>query len=109
MASGIEVESGGQEQGQKQQGQQPGASRNKLINRLLGPGNNNNPQQFIADLITQQALMVAGTEAAAFWIEPSQDPEAQFNLRAVAHIRPDGSPDEVRQAAIRAFQDLVKP
>src|SRR5690348_15027725 len=99
MASGIEVESGGShEQGQKQS-QQPGASKNKLINRLLGPGSANNPQQFVADLITQQALMVAGTEAAAFWIEPSQDPEAQFNLRAVAHIRPDGSTDEVRQAA----------
>src|SRR5689334_16603608 len=107
MASGIEVESGGsQEQGQ-QQGQQAAASRNKLVNRLLGAGAS--LPQFVADLITQQALMVAGTEAAAFAIEPSQDPESPFNLRAIAHIRPDDSPDDIKQAALREFQRLVAP
>jgi len=53
--------------------------------------------------------MVAGTEAAAFAIEPSQDPESPFNLRAIAHIRPDDSPDDIKQAAIREFQRLVGP
>ena len=52
------------------------------MNRLLGAGAS--LPQFVADLITQQALMVAGTEAAAFAIEPSQDPESPFNLRPIA-------------------------
>jgi biotin carboxyl carrier protein len=109
MASGIEVESGGEkEQGQQQTQQQPGAiSRSRLVARLLGAGNN--LQQFVADLITQQALMVAGTEAAAFAIEPSADPQSPFNLRAIAHIRPDDSPNEVKQAALREFQKIIGP
>src|SRR5438045_7379837 len=92
MASGIEVESGGsQEQGQQQTQQGAGIARSKLVNRLLGAGEN--MPQFIRDLITQQALMVAGTEASAFAIEPSADPETKFNLKPIAHLRPDASPD----------------
>jgi multidrug efflux pump subunit AcrA (membrane-fusion protein) len=61
---------------------------------------------FIHDLLTQQALTVAATEAAAFLVE--QQGESQ-TLRNIAHIRPDNATAEVRQAALEAFQDLVRP
>jgi multidrug resistance efflux pump len=62
--------------------------------------------QFVHDLVTTQAVVVAGTEAAGFIIERKED---GIGLRTIAHIRPDNSTAEMRQAAITAFQEIIKP
>jgi biotin carboxyl carrier protein len=67
-----------------------------------------NLPQFLHDLLMAQAVHVAGTEAACFMIEPGQQ-ENEAILRLVHHIRPDQSTPEVRQQAIEAFQEIVKP
>jgi multidrug resistance efflux pump len=105
MASGIveSSQSGSDQSPQQQQGQ--GISRGKLVQRLLAASAN--LPAFINDLLTTQAVHVAGTEAAAFIIEPSQ--EGGFNLKTIAHIRPDSSSAETRAAAIAAFQEIVRP
>jgi RND family efflux transporter MFP subunit len=101
VSSGI-VESQGSEStaGQKDAGQ----SRSKLVQRLLA-GSNSLPQ-FVHDLLTTQAVVVAGTEAAGFVIERR---EQEIGLRPIAHIRPDNSSAETRAAAIAAFQEILKP
>jgi hypothetical protein len=103
VSSGI-VES--QDQGQETQDalQQRGATRSKLVQRLLTASAN--LPQFINDLLTAQAVVVAGTEAAGFIIERS---EQGVSLRNIAHVRPDNSTAETRAAAITAFQDIIKP
>src|SRR6185503_4421177 len=104
MSSGItESPQSGSDQSQQQQGQ--GISRGKLVQRLLAASAN--LPAFVNDLLTTQAVHVAGTEAAAFIIEPSQ--EGGFNLKTIAHIRPDSSSPETRAAAISAFQEIVRP
>ncbi len=87
-------------------GSPPPASRNKLVQRLLSAGSN--LPAFVADLITTQAVVVAGTEAAAFLLEPGVNAE-EPNLRTIAHIRPDKSGEEIRQQAILAFKEIVTP
>jgi multidrug resistance efflux pump len=66
-----------------------------------------NLPNFMQDLIYAQALTVNGTEAAGFIIEP--DGKGGAALRNIAHVRQDNSPIEVRQQAIQAFAELVKP
>jgi len=99
-------------------GEQPGSgqSRSKLVQRLLEASND--LPQFLNDLLTTQAVVVAGTEAAGFLVErqpgkPGEDgaaaKEEKMGLRPVAHIRPDESDHETRQAALRAFQNLIVP
>ena len=76
-----------------------------------------NLPQFVNDLITTQAIVVAGTEAAGFIIERQQQQEeggeakfdGKFSLRPIAHVRPDQSTPETRAAALGAFQDIVRP
>ncbi|MGD1276141.1 MAG: efflux RND transporter periplasmic adaptor subunit [Tepidisphaeraceae bacterium] len=99
MASGI-VES----QGSESSSQEQGSSRSKMVQRLLTASAN--LPQFINDLLTTQAVMVAGTEAAGFATEAG---EQGATLRLIAHIRPDESTAEMRAAAIAAFQELLKP
>jgi hypothetical protein len=53
-----------------------------------------------------QAIVVAGTEAAGFLIERTQE---SVNLKAVAHVRPDGAAEDIRSAALEAFAQIVKP
>ncbi len=62
--------------------------------------------QFVEDLVRTQAVVVAGTEAAGFIIERKEDGPS---LRTIAHVRPDNSTAEMRQAAINAFQEIIKP
>jgi biotin carboxyl carrier protein len=81
-----------------------GTSRSKLVQRLLQASAN--LPAFLNDLLHAQALMVAGTEAAAFLIERNEE---GFGLRPVAHIRPDNSSPEVRSAAVQAFAEFVQP
>ena len=61
---------------------------------------------FLTDLIHTQATTVAGTEAAGFLIERGQGGQT---FRLIAHLRPDHSTREVREAAVKAFMDLVAP
>jgi RND family efflux transporter MFP subunit len=75
-----------------------------MVQRLLTASAN--LPQFINDLLTTQAVMVAGTEAAGFATEAG---EQGATLRLIAHIRPDESTAEMRAAAIAAFQELLKP
>jgi multidrug resistance efflux pump len=106
MASGI-VEPSSHDSEKQQQQQQGVPSRQKLVQRLLSA--TSSLPAFVHDLLTTQAVVVAGTEAAGFIIEKSQQEEGTFSLRAIAHIRPDNSTAEVRQAAIQAFTDIIQP
>lgn len=108
MASGI-VESTNQDSSDPNDEVTGGASarRGQLVQRLLAGGDNF--QAFIHDLVTAQAVSVAGTEAAAFVVERQPNRAAEFELRSIAHIRPDQSTDEQRQAAINAFSQIIRP
>ena len=97
----VEPSTGQQDQQQQQTPAAP--ARSKIVQRLLDA---KDLQSFLNDLLTTQAVHVAGTEAAAFLIERQGD---QMGLRLIAHIRPDESTQDVRAAAIRAFQNLAQP
>lgn len=81
-----------------------GGNRHQLVQRLLD--SSASLPAFINDLLTTQAVTVAGTEAAGFLLERNGE---QASLRPIAHIRPDESSPEVRAQALAAFQDLIKP
>jgi hypothetical protein len=108
MASGI-VESS--QSGSEQQPQKPQpVARQQLVQRLLAASAN--LPNFIHEIIMMQATVVAGTEAAAFLIEPVPQQEGSpptASLKAVAHIREDNSDQETRTAALQAFQEIIKP
>ena len=109
MASGI-VEQSSKESEQKQ-GQQGvrGGERARLVQRLLDASGD--LPAFITDLLATQAVTVVGTEAAAFMIERAaagEDGRPQVALRSIAHIRPDQSDQQTRQAALQAFEGLVR-
>src|ERR1700744_844179 len=86
-------------------------SRSRLVQRLLAAGAD--LPAFVRDLLTTQAVVVAGTEAAGFLIEavPVEEPEAtedgapkalpappEIRLKVIEHVRPDQSTPEVRAA-----------
>lgn len=118
MAQGsVEIS---QDAGEKSSGEKQGSggSRSRLVARLLAASAN--LPAFIKDLLTTQAVVVAGTEAAGFLIEraPAQPaaagadgaaPGETVSLRLIEHIRPDNSPPEVRKQAIEAFTDIIRP
>ena len=107
MAQGIVEPASSQEQ-KKQQAAKPGGERARLIQRLLDAAGD--LPTFVSDLVATQAVTVVGTEAAAFLVERAgTDPQGnpQVGLKAIAHIRPDESDAQTRQAALRAFQDLI--
>ncbi len=86
-------------------------SRSKLVQRWLNASSA--LPAFVNDLLTTQAVIVAGTEAAGFLIEAGQDAEGRpakntFSLRPVAQVRPDNA-EEIRQQAMAAFIEIVKP
>jgi hypothetical protein len=78
-------------------------NRAPLIQRLLGAPS---LPAFVTDLITSQATIVAGTEAAGFLIERGKQ---GITFRLLAHIRPDEGTKKIREAAVNAFMDLIKP
>src|SRR6185503_113754 len=105
MASGM-FDSQNKQHQPGQQGQQQGpGKRSKLVERLLDASAN--LPAFMNDLLGTMAVTVAGTEAAGFLIERPDD--GRSGLRTVTHIRPDESDEEVRQAAIKAFQEIIVP
>ena len=102
MASGtVESSSQGSNPEQQQQ-QQQGISRSKLVQRLLATSAN--LPAFINDLLTTQAVVVAGTEAAGFLLERA---ESGFGLKPIAHIRPDNSDADTRQAAMEQIATVL--
>src|SRR5437762_5325739 len=112
MATGIIEPQGPQDQERQrqeldQQQQDTALSRSKLVQRLQSLAAGGNLPPFIRELIYNQAVVVAGTEAIAFAIEPGGD--SKFNLRPIEHIHPDNSSAEVRAQAIDAFQKIVRP
>jgi biotin carboxyl carrier protein len=97
-------------QGSGAETQQQQANRSRLVQRLLT--SSSSLPQFVNDLVTTQAVVVAGTEAAAFIIERKAGgelTEETFSLTPIAHIRPDQSTAETRSAAMNAFQEIVRP
>jgi hypothetical protein len=106
MASGIAEPSsqGSSQEGEKQQGPRAG-ERSRLVQRLLDGGSD--LPVFLNDLLATMAVTVAGTEAACFMLERTGPQE--FGLKSMAHIRQDESDAQTRQAALEAFQGLVKP
>jgi RND family efflux transporter MFP subunit len=103
MASGI-VEPSSRESEEEQSQAPRSGERSKLVQRLLDAAPN--LPEFIKDLLTTQAVTVAGTEAAGFVIERG---DKQFTLRPIAHIRPDESDAQTRAAALAAFQEIIRP
>jgi biotin carboxyl carrier protein len=104
MATGIvETAQGSSRDREKEQQQQ--ATRSRLVARLLAAA----PAlpDFLNDLITTQAVVVAGTEAAAFIIKRGE--QSGFILETAAHVRPDNADEEIRQQALQAFKELVLP
>jgi len=104
VASGI-VESNEKESEQANPAPSPQANRSQLVQRLLN--SSNDLPMFVNDLLTTQAVTVAGTEAAGFLLERAA--ENGVALRLISHIRPDNSSPETRAAAVNAFQDLIRP
>lgn len=98
----VETSNQGSEQEQNQQKQQ-GIQRTPMVQRLLEA---RDLPMFVTDLIQTQATTVAGTEAAGFLIERGPNGNT---FRLIAHLRPDQSTREVREAAVKAFLDLVQP
>lgn len=80
-------------------------ARSRLVQRLVAAAPN--LPAFMTDLVTAQAITVGGTEAAGFVIEP--DGSGNVRLINVAHVRHDDSPEDVRQAALQAFAEIIKP
>lgn len=101
MATIVEQNSDQQRERERQQ-QQQAVTRSKLVAKLLAAGPD--IREFMNDLLTVQAIVVNGTEAAGFLLEPGQ---SGVQLRNVAHIRPDGSDEETRRAALQAFTEIV--
>jgi hypothetical protein len=105
VASGIVEPSSQEPAGDEQRKQEQAgavARHSKLVERLLAASAN--LPAFISDLLTTQAVMVAGTEAAAFLVEKG---EAGPALRPVSHVRPDNSNAQTRAAAVAAFQEII--
>src|SRR5438445_3726840 len=95
-----------EQESSKKGGQQQGTGkRSKLVERLLDASAN--LPAFMKDLLGTMAVTVAGTEAAGFLIERGEDQSA--GLRTITHIRPDESDDDIRQAAIKAFTEIIIP
>ena len=105
MSTLIESGQDREKQQKKQQEQQQTAIvRSRLVAKLLGPVPD--LREFLHNLVYTQAVVVVGTEAAAFIVEPGQE-EGQVGLGNVAHIRPDGSDESVKQKALEAFGQLI--
>jgi multidrug resistance efflux pump len=103
VASGIVQKTNQDSEQELGQKNKQGTQRTPMVQRLLEA---RDLPAFLTDLITVQATTVAGTEAAGFLIE--RGPNGN-NFRLMAHLRQDNSAREVREAAQKAFLDLVTP
>jgi AICAR transformylase/IMP cyclohydrolase PurH len=105
---GLEIGATTPEAAELSEGEQKAEApfRAPLMRRLIDTSGN--LQAFLNDLLTTQAVVVAGTEAAAFSIKRTGQGAAEWEFQSVAHIRPDASSPEVGQAALGAFRDLIR-
>ncbi|MFT3788957.1 MAG: HlyD family efflux transporter periplasmic adaptor subunit [Tepidisphaeraceae bacterium] len=88
---------------QQQAEQEQMLMRNRLVQKLLQP--TPDLREYLKDLVYTQAVVIAGTEAAAFLLHVNDKNEG--SLENVAHIRPDGSNEETRKKALQAFSDII--
>lgn len=103
MSTIVESNSGSEQERKKQQSEQQQAmTRSSLVAKLLAAGPD--IREFMYDLLQVQAIVVNGTEAAGFLLQPT--PQG-VQLQNVAHIRPDASDDETRKAALQAFGEII--
>ncbi len=106
MASGIvESTESGSSREKETKGVAGDLPRRRLVQRLLA--SSADLPTFIRNLLEQQGMMVAGTEAVAFLVEKAG--EADINLRVAGHVRPDESTPEIRQRALEEFAKIVRP
>ncbi|MBC8108589.1 MAG: hypothetical protein H7Z14_18535, partial [Anaerolineae bacterium] len=117
MSSGIVETGSSKDPNREKRPDNQQVPRARLVQKLMAAGAD--LPAFISALIETQGIVVAGTEAAAFIIEPG-DPQQQpvegeaaaapnFKLRAVAHVRPDDSDPDTRQRALEEFAKIVRP
>jgi hypothetical protein len=88
---------------QQENEQQQALMRSRLVQRLLQP--TPDLRQYLHDLVYTQAVVIAGTEAAAFLLHV--DEANKGNLENCAHIRPDGSAEDTKKKALQAFSDII--
>src|SRR3954464_9293580 len=106
MASGIVESSQSGSSSEKDRDRVPASiPRQRLLQKLLAGGSD--LPAFLEALIQAQGVVVAGTEAAAFLVEPDNDPNnngggysnpsmpRNFRLRPMAHVRPDDSSPDI--------------
>ena len=104
---------------EEQDRQQATDSRSTMVRRLLSSASD--LPAFMDDLLTTQAVVVAGTEAAGFIVErgrqqSEEDSDGETTalaagpgLKLLKHIRPDNSPQDMREQAVQAFREIVGP
>ncbi len=88
---------------QQQAEQEQMLARSRLVQKLLQP--TPDLRQYLHDLVYTQAVVIAGTEAAAFLLHVNEKNEG--SLENVAHIRPDASNEEAKKNALKAFSDII--
>ena len=79
-------------------------TRAKLVQRLIESAGK--LPDFLEALVHTQAVVVAGTEAAAFLIE-GQGPDGRPEMRTVSHVRPENVEESVKRQALMAFREIV--
>ena len=105
MSSGMVQGSQSQKEKEKdERGGNTDAARLKIVQRLLAAGDN--LPAFLQDLLNTQAMVVAGTEAAAFMVDRQA---SGIKLVPVVHMRPDQAADDVRKKAVEAFVQILTP
>lgn len=107
MSTVVDQSGGSQEKQRQQQQREAQQQLSKLAKLQKAIQQAPDLPQFLHELIYMQAVTVAGTEAAAFLVRPGE--QAGFLLELVDHIRPDTSADEVRDQAINAFKEIIRP
>src|SRR5215213_6367607 len=118
MSSGIVETGSSKDPNREKRPDNQQVPRARLVQKLMAAGAD--LPAFISALIETQGIVVAGTEAAAFIIEPGDAPQQQpvegepapapsFKLRPVAHVRPDDSDPDTRQRALEEFSKIVRP
>ncbi|CAN5523428.1 hypothetical protein BH09PLA1_BH09PLA1_11790 [soil metagenome] len=123
MSSGIVETGSSKDPNREKRPDTQQVPRARLVQKLMAAGAD--LPAFITALIETQGIVVAGTEAAAFIVEPGDaqpqapaiegettpapPPQANFKLRAIAHVRPDDSDPDTRQRALEEFAKIVRP
>ena len=103
MSSGM-VQSSNSSQQEKEQSRPGEVTRPRMVQRLLSAGDD--LPAFLQDLVNAQTMVAGGNEGAAFLADRNEN---VYRLVPMVHIRPDQPSDEVRKAALTAFQQILLP